>query len=655
MCMSGKGEKNSIGVPPTELDGGILPEQKKFFSTSGLKGKARAGTQLPDPKQTPEGYHPDSKFKHLFPKIDLPAMFPESDRMSFGSPDLPPHELYFGDNLYVLRQLPNESIDLIYIDPPFFSNRNYVQTWGDDNEVRSFDDIFQDGMYSYLAWLNARLWEMKRVLRETGSIYVHCDWHASHYIKTEMDKIFGYDNFVNEIVWGYTSGGVGSRSFARKHDVILYYGKTNAYLFNKQEYRRYCIRDESGREIGRDPRVQYFRDERGTYRINLQKDWWDDIGIISPNSRTERIGYPTQKPEALLERIIEASSNEGDVVADFFMGGGTTGAVALKLGRRFIGCDSSRVAVSVSMNRLATVGEDISGITVKQKEGDQRLQMKIGDVADLRVGYVGTYPREKFKGISQEEFVDFIRKIYGAGSFTGKAKYIHAVANAKVALSVGPASPEEKVSAKQVKGFVEESLRQYHDSLRKGGERILQIIGWGLEPAAEKWRREVVKKLSRQGLKVQIEFVPLSSEEFRQRIFRNIGESNTDLRFNRLNESLSFSSEPYAGEITVTEQKELKVSFELVKSQVVGSGRLVNCQWDFAYDGQRFAERKYALNTERDDRKIVAKLTVEHIFDRYGEHSIAARVQDSMGGEHVVCAHCGVTENGVTIEAVPCR
>lgn len=193
-----------------------LPTQEKFFSTEKLKRSARAGTHLPDPTMAPYGYDPKQHYGHLFPKLELPALFPPvskhpDDHVSFGTPDLPPHQLYLGDNLYVLRQLPSESIDLIYIDPPFFSNRTYTQIWGDDNEVRSFTDIFQDGMFSYLAWLNARLWEMKRVLKSTGSIYVHCDWHASHYIKCELDKIFGYDNFINEIIWSYSQGGKSNK------------------------------------------------------------------------------------------------------------------------------------------------------------------------------------------------------------------------------------------------------------------------------------------------------------------------------------------------------------------------------------------------------------------------------------------------------------
>ena len=219
-----------------------LPRQDQFFSTEKLRRTARAGTQLPDPTMAPFGYDPKSRFNHLFPALELPALFPPQrlhpeDHISFGSPELPPHKLYLGDNLYVLRGLPSECIDLIYIDPPFFSNRTYTQIWGDDNEVRSFNDIFQDGMFSCLAWLNARLWEMKRVLKATGSIYVHCDWHASHYIKCEMDKVFGYDNFVNEIVWHYSQGGKSTAHFARKHDVLLWYRKGASTSFNDKDVR----------------------------------------------------------------------------------------------------------------------------------------------------------------------------------------------------------------------------------------------------------------------------------------------------------------------------------------------------------------------------------------------------------------------------------
>ena len=160
-------------------------------------------------------------FRKLFPRVGLP--FQVADRVPFRHPELEPNRLFWGDNLHVMRQLPNESIDLIYIDPPFFSGKQYNVIFGDQNELRSFSDIWEGGMPGYLIWLNARLFEMKRLLKKTGSIYVHGDWHASHYIKVEMDKIFGHDNFLNEIIWHYSSGGRSTKFYPRKHDVLLWY------------------------------------------------------------------------------------------------------------------------------------------------------------------------------------------------------------------------------------------------------------------------------------------------------------------------------------------------------------------------------------------------------------------------------------------------
>ena len=140
--------------------------------------------------------------------------------------------------MHVMRQLPSESIDLIYIDPPFFSGRQYNVIFGDQNELRSFSDIWEGGMPGYLIWLNARLFEMKRLLKKTGSIMVHCDYHASHYIKIELDKIFGYSLLKNEIVWSYRSGGGSKRHYGRKHDIIFWYTREpSGYTFNADEVR----------------------------------------------------------------------------------------------------------------------------------------------------------------------------------------------------------------------------------------------------------------------------------------------------------------------------------------------------------------------------------------------------------------------------------
>ncbi|MEK7673882.1 MAG: site-specific DNA-methyltransferase [Patescibacteria group bacterium] len=252
----------------------VLPQQKKVLSaTDKIRRKT---SNLPDPTHPPMGWKDNKGYDHIFPWIHLPRLHPRNhlpaeasaqaggDTVIFNAPDKPANQLILGDNLEVLRTMPSESIDLIYIDPPFFSGRNYNVIWGDTNEVRSFYDIWEGGIDSYLVWLNARLWEMRRVLKKTGSIYIHCDWHASHYIKTEMDKIFGYDNFRSNIVWCYKTREFSKRYWNRKHDDILFYSKTDKYTFNwdakgilepysEVTINKYKLKDEKGfyRLVGR--------------------------------------------------------------------------------------------------------------------------------------------------------------------------------------------------------------------------------------------------------------------------------------------------------------------------------------------------------------------------------------------------------------------
>ena len=319
------------------------------------------------------------------------------------------NQLILGDNLEVLKTLPSESVDLIYIDPPFFSNRTYEVIWGDAGEIASFNDRWAGGINHYIGWLYERVEELYRVLKPTGSFYLHCDWHANAYIRVNiLDKIFGDKNFVNEIVWKRSSLRSSiSRSLRKNHDTIFFYVKTNEYVYNQlfktmsKEYKdRYKHHDEkgfyqlvpilvSGRRNGDtgkiwngiDPNLrgengmhwittpekleEYrrenllyipFNGKTPTLKFYLQQsrgipidEIWDDINIAKGK---ERIGYPTQKPEALLERIIKASSNEGDIVLDAFCGGGTTCAVARRLGRKFIGIDQSVRAIAVSKARL---------------------------------------------------------------------------------------------------------------------------------------------------------------------------------------------------------------------------------------------------------------------------------------------------------------
>ena len=281
---------------------------------------------------------------------------------------------YHGDCLFVLKHdIPRESVDLIYLDPPFFTGKVQKGTtkWQPEAMELSFEDskrfwsekademrekspawlrhiaIKRPDFASYLWYMMERLDACHKVLKKTGSIYLHCDYRASHYLKMVMDEIFGDDKFRNEIVWHYTSGGVSKRKFAKKHDILFFYSKSAQYYFEQQKYKRFLDKSK-----GYDPRIEYFQDEKSgrDYRVNIMPDVWTDIGIISPNS-FERFGYPTQKPEALLERIIKASSNEGDLVLDPFCGCGTAVIVASKLNRRFIGIDIHPTAFEVIKNR----------------------------------------------------------------------------------------------------------------------------------------------------------------------------------------------------------------------------------------------------------------------------------------------------------------
>lgn len=263
------------------------------------------------------------------------------------------NELWIGNNLDLMRLLPSASIDLIYIDPPFFSGRKYIAESKIDNGVtRSFDDTFDGDLNQFLKFLYARIFEMKRLLKPAGSIYVHLDWHAVFEVKVLiMNKLFGYDNFRNHIVWCYSGGGQSKQMFPRKHDDILFYSKSDKWLFN---YNDPCLKTEYSVDLNRHKITAVRGDKRYGWEGNplgkMVEDWWFIPVLASTDS--ERVDYPTQKPEKLLERIIRASSNEGDTVADFFGGSGTTISVSQRLGRKWICCDKSEKSIEVIKTRL---------------------------------------------------------------------------------------------------------------------------------------------------------------------------------------------------------------------------------------------------------------------------------------------------------------
>ncbi len=270
-----------------------------------------------------------------------------------------PNTVYCGDNLRVLKYFPDECVDLIYIDPPFFSGRNYDLVFGDKYAIRAFQDTFEGKSETYLSFMEDRIRELHRVLKPTGSFYLHCDWHASAHLRILCDdKIFDPKNYRNEIIWrigwlsGYKTKKIG---WIRNHDTIHYYVKSKDFTFNK-EYIPY--KDDYVRRDGKKPTGKGLPIE-DTWNCS-RGDILNSISIMSFSK--EKLGYPTQKPEKLLERIIKASSNEGDIILDAFCGCGTTLVVAKRLKRKWIGIDVSPIGCTVMADRIGYQLKDIQGM-----------------------------------------------------------------------------------------------------------------------------------------------------------------------------------------------------------------------------------------------------------------------------------------------------
>ena len=263
--------------------------------------------------------------------------------------NLKENSVIVGDCLEWLKEIPSNSIDMCYIDPPFFSNKNYEVIWGNGYELRSFGDRWKGGVKSYIVWMEERVKEIHRVLKPTGSVLLHCDYHASHRLRVMLDDVFGEKNFINELIWSYKSGGASKRFFSKKHDNIFVYSKSRNWTFNSQKEKSY----NRGLKPYRFKGVKEFKDKIGWFTLVNMKDVLQ-VDMIGRTSK-ERIGYKTQKPEALLDKLIKAFSNKNDIVLDCFGGGGTTASVAAQLNRKFITGDVSPVAVRVMSKRLKSL------------------------------------------------------------------------------------------------------------------------------------------------------------------------------------------------------------------------------------------------------------------------------------------------------------
>ncbi|MFZ3122722.1 MAG: site-specific DNA-methyltransferase [Thermodesulfovibrionales bacterium] len=609
--------EDDFGFQPVEVE---IPKQEEFYKLPRRFGsvpvdEAPLGWEtVVKPAETKR-----TRFENVYPRISLP--FQEVDKVSFGYSDLPldtekhrpdlfpkgANRLFFGDNLHVMRQLPSSSIDLIYIDPPFFSGRNYNILFGDKNEVRSFTDIWEGGMPGYLIWLNARLYEMKRLLKPTGSIYVHLDWHASHYVKVEMDKIFGYDNFRNEIIWKYESGGRAKNNFSKKHDIILRYSKGITWKFDtkeisapRSEKRHHHMKkniDEEGRifhTIKSAGKIyKYYADENVP-----PSDVWDDIGHLQQKD-PERIGYPTQKPEKLLERIILASSNEGDVVADFFCGGGSTLAVAQRLNRRWIGSDQSRIAVAITADRITRLVEEKIG--------------KLFPVPDFIIEHWGIYEVPGLGSLKPEQFREFVIKAYNGRVDNTGSKYIHGIKGG-VPIYVGSPDYKSRLDKDEVVEFAKAILTE-----RKRNHGIM--LAWNFSRLA---KQAAEKLAARENVRldfVRLEMVNIESPEFR----KHVAEKHPDY------DNLLTFVQPPEIRVGIKRLAPLTYQFDVAESLSLNpEGRIINVQWDFDYRSRFSSTPGYSFIRGKNKEPVLA---VPFKFEKAGKKKIACRVQDDQGGE----------------------
>ncbi len=614
-----------------------IAQQPEFY-----KIPKRFGTVPVD--ELPLGYVKGRGYSEKFPIIRLP--FQKMEEISFGNRFDYTNKIFWGDNLHLMRMLPPESIDLIYIDPPFFSGRDYNVIFGDENEIRSFSDIWDGGLPTYLIWLNARLLEMKRLLKMSGSIFVHCDYHAGHYIKVEMDKIFGHSNFRDEIIWKRTSAhGIHQKATGNVHDVIFHFTRSDEYISNqvytehddKYVKTHYNMKDSKGRVFTADnliaPNKGYKYEWNGVvkeWRLPIERmkelhelgriyytkagtaryiryldempgtplqDIWADIPPVNSMAK-ERVGYPTQKPEALLERIIKMASNEEGIVADFFCGGGTAAVAAEKLNRRWIVSDVSRIAVEITKGRIFKV----------IKESVNALNSP--NIEVLSWGY---YDISSLSKLTDDDFKGFILSAFGARRVSDQ--FISGLKQG-IPVWVGPKEHEVQVDENPVLEFAE-YLEKYYENRKRG-----IMIAWQFSEKA-KQAQDMLAKLGAGIDFVSIDLVPIGSDNFKKHIVEKSDEYAGFLRFIL----------PPVGRIRVKRLSERTYEFDFSESVSLNNGKVINIQADFSFDGIFIPTTGFALTGNKNKEKGLI-LTQE--FEKSGKTKVAFKIEDDQGGESLI-------------------
>jgi DNA modification methylase len=541
-------------------------------------------------------------------------------------------------------------IDLIYIDPPFATGADFsinikvgdlewpnkpsvIEKEPSVIEEKAYRDTWGQGLDSYLQMMYERLVLMKRLLAETGSIYVHLDWHVGHYVKIIMDEVFGKENFRNMIVWNY--GGRGAKAisgqFPRNYDIILLYSKTPLGKIEKI-YSEFKIpiteaskfgfkKDEKGRWFKTAPRGDYtdesiallekeeriYRTKDGNIRIKyflkeedgfvidkkMVGDVWDDIPDMMHTPQEERLSFPTQKPEALLERIIKASSNEGDLVADFFCGSGTTLAVAEKLGRRWIGADLSKFAIHTTRKRL----------------------LDIPNCKPFQILNLGNYQKQKFIENGHppvERYIKFILQLYRAEELRGY-KFIHGKKGQSL---VHIALVDSIVTEGEVRDALEEA--------RAIGAKSLDVLGWDFEMGLD----ELIGRISEEyGVKTRLVQIPMAALDVKS-------PAREEIKFFDLN-YLDVDCKVEGRKVTIT-LKDFQIANpeylrDDVRRKIKKFSDLID-YWavDFNYKNDTFHNMAQEF---RSRKHPTLKTSLSYTYPEPGEYSILVKVVDIFGND----------------------
>jgi adenine-specific DNA-methyltransferase len=535
------------------------------------------------------------------------------------------NKLIWGDNLLVMASLLKDfagKIDLIYIDPPFATGADFSFSAqvgeGDDTvgkapssiEEKAYRDTWGRGTPSYLCMMVNRLCLLRDLLNERGSLFVHCDWHVGHLLRCVLDETMAADKFVNEIVWYYYNKFQGNvNHFACNHDVVFWYRKTDDFTFIPQKEKRAegAVRQirrrwdgETGRIVnvkGDDGKVVYQEtDERAV------DDVWR-LSMLQPADKTENRGYPTQKPESLLERIVRACSNEGDLVADFFCGSGTMAAVAEKLGRRWIACDLGRYAIHTTRKRL----------------------LEIPDCKPFQILNLGKYERQHWAGAEFSDadqqrmlgaYIGFILALYQAQPAPGA--HIH---GRKAGALVHVGAVDAPVTIAEVNAALAECATLKRDELH--------VLGWEWEMGMND---PIIKHAKAQyGIRLRLLAIPREVME-KQAVDRG------DVRFFDLAYlDAAVAADDKAGRAVHVELKDFIIPDtdlipEEVRTKISKWSDYIDywaVDWDFQND--TFMNQWQAYRT-RKERKL--ELTsAAHTYEQPGKVRILIKVVDIFGND----------------------